>query len=133
MPGASRETSGAAAWLELTARLSSEFPGDTSPPGGASAFDVEIDGLHLGGGVAVRDDGQGATVTVRTARAQLLRRFEVPGRHALRITVLPGPHAHGLCIYGERGAKPRPMVAPAQVELRLLRREPGARAVSGRP
>jgi hypothetical protein len=132
-PRASRETGGSDAWLELTARLSSEYPGDTSPPGGASAFEVEIDGLRLGGGVAVRDDGQGAMVTLRTAQPRLLRRFELPGRHALRITVLPGPQAHGLCIYGARGAKPRPTVAPAQVELRLLWHGPGAGAVSGRP
>lgn len=126
-PGASGEASGSDARLELTARLSSEYPGDTSPPGGASVFEVEIDGLRLGGGVAVRDDGEGALVTVRSARARLLHRFELPGRHVLRITVLPGPHAHGLCIYGARGAKSRPTVAPAEVELRLLRRGPEAR------
>jgi mannan endo-1,4-beta-mannosidase len=111
--------------LELRARLSSEFPGDVSPPDGASAFVVSLDGLRVGDGIAPRDDGKGAFVTVRSTRAEVLRRAVAPGRHALRIAVRPGSRANGLCIYGGAGAKPElglaaaPVPAPARVELRL--------------
>jgi hypothetical protein len=126
-PGA--EARGVPAAVELRVRLSSEFPGDVSPPDGASAFVVSLDGLRLGDGIAPRDDGKGAFVTVRSTRAEVLRRAVAPGRHALRIAVRPGPRANGLCIYGGAGAKPEvglgaapvPALAPApaRVELRL--------------
>jgi hypothetical protein len=90
--------------LSLRARVSSEFPGSTSPPDGASAFEVTLDGISVGTATAVRDDGKGAWVELRTAKPDVLHDAVGLGKHKLRFVVPTGPHAHGLCIYGKPGA-----------------------------
>jgi len=106
-PGAPR----AARALALRARVSSEFPGALSPPDGASRFEASLDGLPIAAGVAVRDDGLGRWVTLRSSSPALLRVAASPGHHRLRLTVPPGPRAHGLCVYGRPGDKPIPRVS----------------------
>jgi mannan endo-1,4-beta-mannosidase len=91
--------------LTLRARVSSEFPGATSPPDGASAFEVTLDGIPIGTATATRDDGRGAWIELRTARADVLHAAVGLGQHKLRFVVPTGPHAHGLCIYGKPGEK----------------------------
>ena len=103
--------------LVLRARLSSEYPGTLSPPDGASAFRVSIDGVTWTNATAVRDDGTGAPIVLSSTRAELLAAATRPGRHTLRFSVPAGPHAHGLCIYGKPGAKPRPGMPAATVSL----------------
>jgi hypothetical protein len=107
--------------LTVRARVSSEFPGTTSPPDGASAFEVTLDGLSVGAATAVRDDGRGAWVALRTNEADVLQAAVAPGKHRLRFAVAPGPHAHGLCIYGKPGEKGGATGRTGPVELLLER------------
>lgn len=103
--------------LTLRARLSSEFPGASSPPDGASVVEVSIDGFPIGRAVAPRDDGRGRPVSLTSSRPDLLAAATSRGRHHLRFAVTAGPQAHGLCLYGAPGAKPEPGIAGARVEL----------------
>jgi len=105
--------------LSVRARVSSEFPGSTSPPDGASAFEVTLDGLSVGTATAVRDDGRGAWIELRTAKPEVLRGATALGRHKLRFTVPTGPHAHGLCIYGKPGAQGGAGGRTGPIELRV--------------
>jgi mannan endo-1,4-beta-mannosidase len=91
--------------LTLRARVSSEFPGASSPPDGASAFEVTLDGMTIGTATAARDDGKGAWIELRSANPDVLHAAVGVGRHKLRFVVPTGPHAHGLCIYGKPGEK----------------------------
>jgi len=101
----------------IRARLSSEYPGTISPPDGVSAFEVSIDGFLVGRALAARDDGMGRAVTLASTRPEILRVATAPGPHHLRFTVPAGPRAHGLCLYGQPGARPKPGLAGARVEL----------------
>ena len=103
--------------LTVRARVSSEFPGTLSPPDGASAFEVSIDGVSFGKALAVRDDGLGRQVTIVSTRAEVIAAATRAGRHRLRFAVPEGARAHGLCIYGEPGQKPKRGIAPARIEL----------------
>ena len=109
-----------AATLSVLARVSSEYPGSTSPPDGASDFTVTLDGLAVGAATAVRDDGHGAWVALRTNAPDVLHAAVTPGKHRLRFAVAPGPQAHGLCIYGKPGEKGG-AARTGPVELRLDR------------
>ena len=101
----------------IRARLSSEYPGTISPPDGMSAFEVSIDGVLVGRALAARDDGMGRAVMVASRRPEVVSAATAPGPHHLRFTVPAGPRAHGLCLYGEPGAKPKAGLAGARVEL----------------
>jgi hypothetical protein len=101
----------------LRARLSSEFPGATSPPDGASAFEVSIDDVPFGRAVAVRDDGLGRPRTLTATNPRLIATATNAGRHRLRFSVVPGSRAHGLCLYGKPGEKPKPGFPGARIEL----------------
>jgi mannan endo-1,4-beta-mannosidase len=105
--------------LELRARVSSEFPGATSPPDGASAFEVTLDGATIGTATATRDDGRGAWIELRTAKPDVLRAAVAIGKHKLRFTVPTGPHAHGLCIYGKPGTQGGAGGHTGPIELRV--------------
>lgn len=89
--------------VTVRARVSSEYPGTLSPPGGVSAFSVSIDGIEVGRAIAPRDDGMGRWVRLRSSDPAVLRAVTTPGRHRLRFTVADGPKAHGLCLYGRPG------------------------------
>lgn len=82
-----------AAEVTLVARLSSEWPGASAPADGGSMVRVEVDRRPRGLVAAVPDDGVG-----RVERLPLGRLGA--GRHRLRLAV-PGPEAHGLCVYGD--------------------------------
>jgi mannan endo-1,4-beta-mannosidase len=105
--------------LALRARVSSEYPGSTSPPDGASAFEVTLDGMTIGTATAARDDGRGAWVELRTAKPDVLDAAVGIGKHKLRFTVPTGPHAHGLCIYGKPGEKGGAGGRTGPIELRV--------------
>src|SRR5450432_722025 len=105
--------------LELRARVSSEFPGATSPPDGASAFEVTLDGATIGTATATRDDGRGAWIELSTAKPDVLRAAVAIGKHKLRFTVPTGPHAHGLCIYGKPGTQGGAGGHTGPIELRV--------------
>jgi mannan endo-1,4-beta-mannosidase len=107
--------------LTLRARVSSEFPGATSPPDGASAFEVTLDGMSIGTATAVRDDGRGAWVEVRTGKPDVLHDATSLGKHRLRFVVAVGPHAHGLCIYGKPGEKAGANGRTGPIELKVER------------
>ncbi|MDB4981990.1 MAG: Endo,4-beta-mannosidase [Myxococcales bacterium] len=91
--------------LTLRARVSSEYPGSVSPPDGASAFEVTLDGLSLGTATATRDDGRGAWAQIRSTDPAVLAAAIQSGKHRMRFVVAPGPKAHGLCVYGKPGEK----------------------------
>jgi mannan endo-1,4-beta-mannosidase len=107
--------------LTVRARVSSEFPGSLSPPNGASAFEVTLDGISVGTATAPRDDGRGAWIEVRTGKTDVMQAVAVPGKHRLRFTVSPGPKAHGLCIYGQPGEKGGATGRTGPVELKIDR------------
>jgi hypothetical protein len=107
--------------LTVRARVSSEYPGTTSPPEGASAFSVTLDGIDVGASTAVRDDGRGAWVSLRTSKSDVLQAAVQPGKHLLRFVVVPGPHAHGLCIYGKPGVGGGSVGHTGPVELQVDR------------
>ena len=107
--------------LAVRARVSSEFPGNTSPPDGASAFEVTLDGLTVGDSMAVRDDGRGAWVELRTSKPDVLHAAVGLGKHKLRFVVATGPHAHGLCIYGKPGTGGGASGRAGPIELRVER------------
>jgi len=86
--------------IELRARLSSDYPGDSAPVIGTSQVLVSIDGREVGTLVAHPDDGRGRWYTVRIDEPSTIAR---PGTHTLRLEVRPGPSAHGLCVYGRAG------------------------------
>jgi mannan endo-1,4-beta-mannosidase len=89
---------GPAGRLELRVRLSSEYPGTTSPPDGGSRVQVTLDGQAAATLLAYPDDGLGRWYRIELPVPQ-------PGAvHTLRFEVAPGPEAHGLCIYGRAGA-----------------------------
>jgi hypothetical protein len=85
--------------FEIRARLSSEFPGKSAPPGGTSRVRVSLDGKLLDTVRAIPDDGVGAWVTVTVRDEDLLARL-ARGVHALRFEVVDGPEANGVAIYG---------------------------------
>jgi mannan endo-1,4-beta-mannosidase len=114
-------TPGLVRGVVVRARVSSEFPGTSSPPDGTSTFEVSLDGVPLGRATAPRDDGRGGPVTVRARLTSDVPQPLAPGRHRLRFTVPPGPHAHGLAIYGRPGEKTKAPIATAPIELRLER------------
>jgi hypothetical protein len=117
---ASSSAPGRAAVIVVQARVSSEYPGTSSPPGGTSRFEVTLDGVRLGGATAPRDDGRGGAIAVRARLASSgAPQPLAPGRHRLRFAVPAGPHAHGLAIYGRPGEKPKGPVDTAPIELRL--------------
>jgi mannan endo-1,4-beta-mannosidase len=105
--------------LTVRARVSSEYPGSVSPPDGASAFEVTLDGLPVGAATAPRDDGRGAWVQVRTVNPDVLAAALQTGKHRVRLVVAPGPKAHGLCVYGKPGEKPAGAGRTGPVELRI--------------
>jgi hypothetical protein len=107
--------------LTVRARVSSEYPGSTSPPDGASTFEVTLDGMSVGTATAPRDDGRGAWVELRTGKADVLHAVANAGRHRLRFIVSPGPKAHGLCIYGKPGEKGGATGRTGPIELKIDR------------
>ncbi|HSZ81346.1 MAG TPA: cellulase family glycosylhydrolase [Polyangia bacterium] len=107
--------------ISVRARVSSEYPGTTSPPEGASDFEVTLDGMSLGMATAVRDDGRGAWIEVRTGKPDVLHAAVALGKHRLRFVVAPGPHAHGLCLYGKPGEKGGANGRSGPIDLRVER------------
>jgi mannan endo-1,4-beta-mannosidase len=107
--------------LTVRARVSSEFPGSTSPPDGASLFEVTLDGTSIGTATAVRDDGKGAWAQLRTNKPDVLHTVLGVGKHRLRFVVSPGPQAHGLCIYGKPGEKGGAAGHTGPIELKIDR------------
>ena len=119
MPASSLALTKGVRSVELHARVSSEFPGTRAPPNGQSNVSVTLDGVTFGNASAARDDGLGSWVTLRTSSRAILARMVQPGPHALRIAVRAGAHAHGLCIYGGLGAKPKSGIEPGRITLKI--------------
>lgn len=86
--------------LVVEARLSAEWPGVASPPDGGSLVRVELDGTLIEAQKTAIDDGRGGWLRFTLGDQARLRSL-VRGEHTLRFVVLPGPLAHGLCIYGD--------------------------------
>jgi mannan endo-1,4-beta-mannosidase len=107
--------------LTVRARVSSEFPGTQSPPDGVSEFAVTLDGASVGTATAVRDDGKGAWVQLRTTNPDVLHGALSPGKHRLRFVVAAGEKAHGLCIYGKPGEKGGAAGRTGPIELKIDR------------
>jgi mannan endo-1,4-beta-mannosidase len=90
---------GPLARLELSLRISSEFPGESAPPDGASRVVVEVDDRRIAELEAPPDDGVGQVRSVTVSDKAVLQRLA--GRAiTLRLRVPPGKSAHGLCVYG---------------------------------
>ena len=106
--------------LTLRARVSSEFPGATSPPDGASEFEVTLDGISIGTATAARDDGRGAWIEVRTAQA---RRAARRRRRRQAQAALRRP---------DRPARPRPVHLRQARRKRRRRRPHGPDRAAGR-
>jgi mannan endo-1,4-beta-mannosidase len=85
--------------LRIRARLSSEFPGTTSPPEGLSAVRVLIDGVQVASLLAFPDDGLGRWYEITVGDHAVLASL-AKGAHALRFEVPDGPQKNGLAIYG---------------------------------
>jgi mannan endo-1,4-beta-mannosidase len=82
--------------LTIALKLSSEFPGESAPPDGTSAVDVELDGKRVATLTAPPDDGRGELRTVTVADRALLD--ALPGRaHTLTLRVAGD---NGVCVYG---------------------------------
>jgi hypothetical protein len=107
--------------LTVRARVSSEYPGSSSPADGQSTFEVTLDGVSIGTATAVRDDGKGAWVQLRTSKPDVLHSVMGVGKHRLRFVVTPGPQAHGLCIYGKPGEKGGAAGRVGPIELKIDR------------
>jgi mannan endo-1,4-beta-mannosidase len=90
--------------LRLRARLSSEWPGASSPPDGYSAVQVTVDGQRVASLVVIADDGIGRWYEVALKDAALLKRLAT-GVHTLRFEVPDGPAARGVAIYGANTGK----------------------------
>lgn len=106
--------------IVLHARLSSEFPGTSSPPDGTSLVDVILDGRPFGSARVARDDGKGRWITLQNRNPRLVRAASAPGRHILRLEVPDVPKARGLCIYGRpTGKQPLPKNDTGPLELRF--------------
>jgi hypothetical protein len=105
--------------LTLRARVSSEFPGSSSPPDGTSPFEVTLDGYPVGAATAPRDDGRGAWLELRTGNPDALHAAVAVGKHKLRFTVPASPKSHGLCIYGKPGQKGGATGRTGPIELRV--------------
>jgi mannan endo-1,4-beta-mannosidase len=105
--------------LTLRARVSSEFPGSSSPPDGTSPFEVTLDGYPVATATAPRDDGRGTWLELRTSNPDALHAAVAVGKHKLRFTVPASPKAHGLCIYGKPGQKGGATGRTGPIELRV--------------
>jgi mannan endo-1,4-beta-mannosidase len=90
--------------LQLRARLSSEFPGSSSPSDGYSTVQVMIDGQLVATLVVIADDGIGRWHELTLRDPALLQRLTT-GVHTLRFEVLDGPGAHGVAVYGGNTGK----------------------------
>ena len=91
--------------IEIKLRLSSEFPGSQAPPDGGSHALVLIDGVQVAALEVIPDDGRGQLYTVVVTNRALLDRLR-GGHHTLKLSVPPGPHSNGLCVYGVHGPPP---------------------------
>ena len=113
--------------LELNARLSSEYPGSSAPPGGFSDVRVLVDGQEVARLRAMPDDGVGWWQRVVITDEALLRRL-ARGTHSLRFQVDEGPLANGVALYGREGVLNRePVDDPGPLRLVARReREKGA-------
>lgn len=87
----------AAARPVVIARVSSEYPGTSAPRDGWSLVRVLVDGKLAGEATAIPDDGRGRQIRVALPPLSA-------GAHRLTFAVAPGPHAHGLCVYGDETA-----------------------------
>jgi mannan endo-1,4-beta-mannosidase len=90
--------------LRIRARLSSEFPGTSSPPDGVSRVRVLVDGALVATLNAFPDDGIGRWYEITANDPQLLARLG-KGTHTLRFEVLEGPRGNGVAIYGANTGK----------------------------
>ncbi len=84
--------------IEVTARVSSEFPGRLSPPDGTSRVRLSVDGASLGEWTVRPDDGRGRTERASSSDPAILSRLEGGIAH-LRLEVPDEPAANGLCVY----------------------------------
>ncbi|HEY3355334.1 MAG TPA: cellulase family glycosylhydrolase [Polyangia bacterium] len=106
--------------LRVRARLSSEFPGTTSPPDGVSRVRVLIDGVQVAAVVAFPDDGIGRWYELAVNDPALLGRL-TKGAHALRFEVPEGAQANGVAIYGPNTGRGDTRVSDGgPLQLRLL-------------
>jgi len=105
--------------LRIRARLSSEYPGATSPPDGLSRVIVSLDGHPVAAFPALADDGIGRWYEVTVSDRQILANMGY-GSHELRLEVRPGVMARGLAVYGPATGKGPILVsdgAPISVKL----------------
>ncbi len=120
---------GAVSRLTLTMRASSELPGrgtGATPEDGARVR-VWIDEEVVGAIDVPADDGLGRRVELVMSDRELLQRlFGRPHRtHELRLEVVPGHGAEGLCLYGEATGREAidPEIAvelPGAIELMIV-------------
>lgn len=97
-------------FIEIEARMSSEWPGAVSPPDGGSQVELLIDDVVVARFAVPPDDGVGERRMVRLHDPRLRARLgSGTGSHTLAFRVSDGPMAHGLCIYGDyNGTEPPP-------------------------
>lgn len=96
------------AFIEIEARMSSEWPGAVAPPDGGSQVELLIDGVSAARFAVPPDDGVGERRTVRLHDPKLLTRL-IQGTHTLTFRVRDNHTARGLCIYGDyHGSEPPP-------------------------
>lgn len=113
--------------VSLRMRASSELPGEGEgrTQQDTSEILVTLDGLPMGRVTVPPDDGLGAWVELTSDDDAIVRRLAQPGVHTLELTVPPGEHANGLCLYGDAGTDrvlpPDVGVLPGRLELRLAR------------
>ena len=85
--------------LTLEARLSSEWPGASGPPGGGSLVVVSVDGHERARIHTSTDDGTGRVETIDLGAL-------AAGVHTLVLAVPDDLDAHGLCVYGAPTGNP---------------------------
>jgi len=103
--------------LEIHARLASEYPGSSAPPGGFSRVQVLVDGTSVARLRVMPDDGMGAWYRVEITDGARLKRL-ARGVHVLRLQVDPGPEANGLAIFGREALLNRePVDDPGPIRL----------------
>ncbi len=90
-------------------RASSELPGrgEEGSAEDGSTVRVSLDGVSLGEVEVITDDGLGRWVERASDDAAAVAALATAGEHTLRLEVVEGPRANGLCVYGHATGRER--------------------------